>query len=71
MGIGPAKVANDADTELYQVLVQRYLLTEKKGLHLRPPNFQTNVSDLFQIFVKTIFLFKIQLCEYKPGEWDR
>ena len=47
MGIGPAKVANDADTEIYQVLVQRYLLTEKKGLHLRPPNFQTNVSDLF------------------------
>lgn len=71
MGVGPAKVANDADAELYEVLVQCYLLTEKKGLHLRPPNFQTNVSDLFQIFVKTIFLFKIQLCEYKPGEWDR
>lgn len=47
MGVGPAKVANDADAELYEVLVQCYLLTEKKGLHLRPPNFQTNVSDLF------------------------
>ena len=47
MGVGPAKVANDADAELYEVLVQFYLLTEKKGLLLRPPNFQTNVSDLF------------------------
>ena len=47
MGVGPAKVANDADAGLYEVLVQCYLLTEKKGLHLRPPNFQTNVSDLF------------------------